>query len=231
MPTSFNLIRCSRIAAAVVCAFVTTTVAIVPVSPVSADAKLQRQSTLTGDHTKQKFLVGERIDVKNANVADDVFAAGQHLEFEASTAKNIIAAGMTLSMNGVNADELILAAGEIKLSGSVKDDIIAATCAFCPMGGRLHLKSDLQVGDDTRLVGREVIVDGRIGGTLKAMAQSFKLTGEVTGDARIEAKDIEFAPGARIGGDLLYASKSKPQIPEGIVQGEIRQVDAIFPFD
>ena len=38
-------------------------------------------------------------------------------------------------------------------------------------------------------------------------------------------------PGARIGGDLLYAGQNKPEVPEGaVVNGEIRQIETEMPI-
>jgi cytoskeletal protein CcmA (bactofilin family) len=190
------------------------------------------KDSLTGDHQKQQFLAGERVQVSNANVADDIFAAGQDLEFESVSAKLIIAAGASLSLQNVTADDLILAGGEIDLSGKVKDDVVAAVCPFCPVGGRLHLKSSMLIGDDARLAGREIIVDGRVGGDLYAAAQHFELSGGIVGNAKIEAERIVLESGARIGGDLRYAGPKEPELRDGaVVAGQIIKVESTIPFE
>jgi cytoskeletal protein CcmA (bactofilin family) len=219
---------------AVVAFLIAATVA-VPVPYMSAvadaDETAERIVTLTGDHQKQQFLAGERVEVTEANVADDVFAAGRDLLFEAVSAKYIIAAGRSLSFNGVSADDLILAGGQMDLSGNIADDVVAAACPFCPGAGRLHLTSSMQVGDDARLAGRDIVIDGRIGGDLFVAAQNFRLSGELVGNARIEAERIVLASGARIGGDLLYAGPTEPEVSEGaVVSGQIRQVQTAIPF-
>jgi cytoskeletal protein CcmA (bactofilin family) len=116
----------------------------------------------------------------------------------------IVAAGASLRFEDVEAEELILAGGEISFSGQVEDDVVAATCPFCPIHGRLHLKERAQIGDDARLAGREVVVDGRVGGNLYAAGQRVELSGQVGGDAAIEAERIVLKSGARIAGDLRY---------------------------
>ena len=74
-------------------------------------------------------------------------------------------------------------------------------------------------------------MDGRIGGDLYAAARQFRLSGEVVGNARIEADRIALAPGARIGGDLLYTSQTKPEVPDGaVIAGQVRQVESQLPF-
>ncbi len=196
------------------------------------DMKIKELVTVTGDHPKQQFAAGKRVEVSKARVADDIFAAGRDLTFEDVSAKNVIAAGMSLSLTNITADDLILAGGELTLSGNVKDDIIAAVCPFCPFGGRMHLMSTSQIGDDARLAGRDIAIDGRIGGDLYSASEQFKLSGEIVGNARIEAERIVLSDGARIGGDLVYSGPDKPEIAAGaIIAGETRQVESILPDD
>lgn len=209
-----------------------STVAAVIAAPISvANADDKTISTLSGDHQKQQIVTGERVEITNANVADDIFAAGREVIFETVSAKNVIAAGMSLSLKGIIADDLIVAGGRMDVSGNIKDDVIAAVCPFCPVMGRLNLTNGMQIGDDARLAGRDIAVDGRIGGDLYAAAQQFRLSGEVVGNARIEADRIAIAPGARIGGDLLYTSQTKPEVSDGaVIAGQVRKVESQLPF-
>lgn len=207
-----------------------TAVVAIPHSYADTDEKATKIATLSGKHQKQQFLAGERVEVNSATVADDIFAAGQDILFDDVSAKYVIAVGGSLIFKDVTAEDMILAGGQMDLSGNVKDDIVAAVCPVCPFGGRLHLSGDTQIGDDARLVGRDVDVAATIGGDLYAAAQQFTLSGEIAGTARIEAERITFAPGGRIGGDLFYASPTKPEIPEGVVAGQVRQVEMVTPF-
>jgi cytoskeletal protein CcmA (bactofilin family) len=190
------------------------------------------KDSLSGDHENQQFVAGERVEVTNANVADDIFAAGNDLKFDTVSAKLIVAAGASLWFRDVTADDLILAGGQMDLSGEVRDDIVAAVCPVCPVGGRLHLTDSMQIGDDARLVGREIVIDGRVGGDLFAVAQHFELSGNVAGDARIEAENIVLESGSRIDGDLRYAGPAEPEMRDGaIVAGQIIRVESTMPFD
>ena len=61
-------------------------------SPAYADEKDKEYVTLTGEHENQQFSAGKNIEITNANISDDVFAAGRDLTFDGVTAKQIIAA-------------------------------------------------------------------------------------------------------------------------------------------
>jgi len=227
-----HLVRCQHLSAIVIALLSACVIVALFSFAAAASEETSRLNTLSGDHQKQQFVAGMRVEVTEANVADDIFAAGQYVLFESVSAKNIIAAGMSLSLQGINAEDLILAGAQIDLSGHVTDDVIAAVCPFCPFGGRLHVKSTMQIGDDARLAGRDIAIDGRIGGNLFAAAQQFTLSGEIAGNARIEAEQIVLSPGARIAGDLLYASRTEPEILDGaIVTGQLRQVERQFSLD
>ena len=214
------------------------------------DDEVWARDSLSGSHHKQQFLAGERIEVNNATVDDDIFAAGNDLDFDTVVAKMIVAAGATLRFRDIKvsdlvlaagaslrfedieADELILAGGELSISGQVKDDVVAAVCPFCPFHGRLHLKERAQIGDDARLAGREVVVDGRVGGNLYAAGQRVALSGQVAGNAVIEAEHVVLESGARIAGDLRYASPNELEMRDGaMVAGQIERVEPHIPFE
>ncbi len=205
---------------------------------------------LSGSYQEQQFLAGERIDVSNATVSDDIFAAGNDVEFDTVAAQMIVAAGASLRFTDTKAEDLIVAAGaslqfedveagemmlaggELSFAGTVEDDVVAAVCPFCPIHGRLHLKQRAQIGDDARLAGREVIVDGSVGGNLYVAGQRVELSGKVGGNAAIEAEHIVLKSGTRIAGDLRYASPNEVEMRDGAtVGGQIIQVEPRIPFE
>ena len=120
----------------------------------------------------------------------------------------------------------------MELSGDISDDVIAAVCPFCPYGGKLHISGSMQIADDARLAGRDIIVDGRIGGDLHVISKNFRLSGEILGTASIESDRIVLAPSARIGGDLVYTGSAKPKLFDGaVVSGQIRQLKSDMSSD
>lgn len=190
------------------------------------------KDTLSGTHAKQQFLAGERVAVSNANVVDDIFAAGKEVKFDNTSAKLIVAAAASLWLTNVTAEDLILAGGQIDLAGTVNDDVIAVACPVCPVGGQVRVTKSMHIGDDARLVGREVQVDGTVGGHLYAAGQRVELSSEVGGNAKIEAEHIVLAPGAVVDGNLRWAGPNAPDIRDGaVVKGEIVEVEPMFPFD
>jgi hypothetical protein len=64
---------------------------------------------------------------------------------------------------------------------------------------------------------------GQIGDDLRVLAGTVAISGRVAGDAEITAREIRVAPGAVIGGDLLWRSNQPPIIAEDAqILGEVR---------
>jgi hypothetical protein len=185
---------------------------------------------LGGSHTDQQFVAGKEIRIE-ATVADDIFAAGGEVVFDGASAVNMIAAGRALTFRNTAAQDLIVGGGGLDFAGEVRDDMVAAVCPFCLFTSqRLHLRRGSVVGDDARLAGGEIELEGRIDGDLNAAGYRITLSGQVAGDANLLAKRIVVAPGARIGGNLNYASEHEPQIAaDAVIGGEIRRMEQQWP--
>lgn len=197
---------------------------VISIQPCAA-SDLPERAILSGLHNDQQFVAGEEVRVE-AEVTDDVFAAGWEVVFEGASAKNIIAAGHSLIFNDMRAQDVIAAGGGLEFGGEVADDMVAAVCPICPTASRrLHLRSESVIGDDARLAAGQMDLEGRIGGDLYAAARRITLSGQVEGNAELLAERIVLAPGARIGGNLIYRSESEVEIsPGAAVGGEIRRL-------
>ncbi|MGI9434680.1 MAG: hypothetical protein ACR2Q4_07625, partial [Geminicoccaceae bacterium] len=166
--------RRSAMAVALLLTIAMSTATVMYSSAVAED-KFKELVTITGDHQKQQFVFGERVEINQAKVGDDIFALGRDIVIQDASAKYIVAAGISHSLSGITTDDLILFGGQLSLSGNVTDDIVAAVCPFCPVHGRLHLAKTAQIGDDARLMGRDISIDGRIGGNLYAYGRLVRL--------------------------------------------------------
>lgn len=70
---------------------------------------------------------------------------------------------------------------------------------------------------------RLLTIDGKVTGNLKASAHWIVLNGEVTGDTRPVADQIELGPTARIGGALHHASREFKKADGAVVAGALTQ--------
>lgn len=82
-----------------------------------------------------------------------------------------------------------------------------------------------QTLDDVVVIDGHVNVAGRVTGDLIAISAPMRITGTVEGDVVALTDRAVIAPGARIGGDLLYADKRPRVAQDATVEGDTRRYD------
>jgi len=148
-------------------------------------------------------------------VAGDLYAAGCPISVDRPVGKDVVVAGCDINVTGEVGDDLRAAGGQVTLDGKVSGEAIVA-------GGKIVLTSGSVVAGRALLLGGEVAVDGKIGKDLKIYAGKITIQGEVEGDTRVMAREIEMRPGAKIKGNLSYASRDEIKMdPTAQVIGKI----------
>jgi hypothetical protein len=200
--------------------------AIALLDPATAQKIDRREVTLKGDHAKQQFAAGERVEI-SANVADDIFATGREIAITGARAQTLFAAAGSISMKESTVRDMFAAALGMEIHGVIEDDAMLAVCPICPHGsGRLLVGPQARIGDDARLVAGVIEIAGTIGGNLKATARRIVISGTVNGAADLRAKEIVIAAGARLGGELVARSPKKPEIASGAsIVGPVREIE------
>jgi cytoskeletal protein CcmA (bactofilin family) len=81
-----------------------------------------------------------------------------------------------------------------------------------------------QTADDVVVIDGAVSVAGTVRGDLVVVNGNLRISGTVNGDVVTFADRATLAPGARVGGDLVYADK-RPLVPGGAtVEGDVKRV-------
>jgi cytoskeletal protein CcmA (bactofilin family) len=81
-----------------------------------------------------------------------------------------------------------------------------------------------ETADDVVVIDGPVSVAGRVRGDLVVVSGALRISGTVDGDVVAVAERATLAPGARIGGDLIYGDK-RPVVPAGAtVEGDVDRV-------
>ena len=116
---------------------------------------------------------------------------------------------------------LILAAAPGSAAGQARDgssdDRVVIT-------GPVTIDRGERVGDVVVIDGR-VSVAGRVRGDLVVVNGAVRIAGAVDGDVVAVAGRATLAPGARVGGDLVYGDE-RPVVPRGAtVEGDVQRVD------
>ena len=143
-------------------------------------------------------------------VQGDLFAAGRRVDVEQAVDADGAIAGDTIDIKADIGEDLRSAARSINLDGSIGGDLLAA-------GATIKVAKSSTVSGPAFMAGGEVIIDGRLMKGAKVYARKIVISGEIDGNARLYGQEIILAKGAKIDGDLIYASEN-PLPPEQSAQ-------------
>ena len=164
---------------------------------------------------------------------DDLYAAGGEVRIEGAIAGAAVLAAGSADISGDVAGDVILAGGRINLAGGAGDDLRVAggsvqitgfvTDQATIAGGTVTIGPDSAIGGRTWIAAGDVAMAGQIGDDLRVVAGTAVISGRVAGNVDIAAREIRVAPGAIIGGDLVWRSNQPPVIAEDAqILGEVR---------
>jgi cytoskeletal protein CcmA (bactofilin family) len=198
--------------------------------------------------------------VIDEDVDDDLYVFAGSITVDATVHGDLIATGGEVVVNGVVEGDLWAAGGKIYVNGTVTDDVRIAGSDL-QVGPNGHVGDDVfaagfgfaaepnsSLASDVFVAGYQALLNGQIGGNVKAALAGLEISGHIVGDVQAEVAepDPEFeqfsmfmrmwspympaqivGPGLRISdkaqidGELTYTSPVTVQIPEGAVSGPI----------
>ncbi len=159
------------------------------------------------------YLAG-RVISSSATVIGDIFAAGETLKIAGSVDGGLTAAGQTIVVDGVITRGARLAGSSVDVAGHVERDLLVGSGVFT-------LEPEASIGQDLLFGAGTVVLRGEVGGNVRGGAEELIIEGTVTGNVDVEVGTLVIGPGANVGGDLTYSSRTEADIPADTVQGSI----------
>lgn len=174
-----------------------------------------------------QFRSGSVVNVRDAEILDDVLTWGGDISYEGRVLGDVISAGKTITLgDSATVDNSFMAFGQkVDVNGNVINSARVFAQDFTLRG---HVERNVMafaqnilidtrawVEKDVSFGCAQLIVRGRVGGNLSGGASSVTISGQIDGDAKIEAEKIVVLQGAIIGGRLRYTSKDEPKIEDG----------------
>lgn len=135
-------------------------------------------------------------------VPGDYSAMGGRVVVDQPVGGDVTVAGGAIDIRAPVGDDVRAAGGDVNIDSTVGGELFVTA-------GSITLARAAVIGRGVRLYGSDITVAGRVEGNLQATAQKITITGQVRGDVRLDAEDIELGPGARIDGALRYTSSSE----------------------
>lgn len=164
------------------------------------------------------YLGGGEVRVSRP-VPADLYAAGGTVVVAESVAEDAALTGGKVDVMASVGHDLRVAGGKVRIDARIGGDLVAA-------GGDVSISSGSSVGGDVMLAGGDVRFAGQAMKDVKLAGGRLVLAGEVRGNARLYGQEIRLEPGAKVLGDLVYASKHPLSDQElALVEGNVRRED------
>ncbi len=155
-------------------------------------------TTVVNDGTiDDDFIAAGQSVINNGHVNGDIIAAGRTLSLVGNTRGNIRAAGYDITLKGITAKNATIAANTISID---KSAVIYGT---------------------TMAAAQTVTVSGTLNRPLYAAGENIIIDGVVAGDVQVDARMLTVLPGAKISGNLSYASDNDANVAPGTVAGTV----------
>lgn len=189
-----------------------------------------------------------------AQAAEDKDQKIIHIPSSEIVTTNIYALADEITIDGIINGDLIALSKKITINGQIDGDLIAISPEIIingPIGGNVRVIGDnlsvnslvsrnitatalkialtekSQTSWDVYLAGKEILVNGKIDGSLKALAEQINLSGEINGDVDVKIPTKKEINGLRldttlIGGNLIYESPKIAEISDySSIKGEV----------
>lgn len=169
---------------------------------------------VTGAKTDVVFAAAHNVHVA-ATSSDDLFVAGHDIKLDTGSADHAFAAGQTITVTGDNARAFLTAGHDVTFeTGSAASDVLA-------FGNNVTFNPTFKIGGSAVVFGQDVHIQAPVGRDLTAGGQNVTIDSVVTGNVRVEGRNIVIGPNAKIGGDLSYRTTDKINIsPQATIAGK-----------
>jgi cytoskeletal protein CcmA (bactofilin family) len=191
------------------------------VAPVTARAAGFGQFTTA---ERQRLASGE-------SFSGDAYVFAEDTRIDGVLDGDLVAWTGNLEVNGEVIGDTIVGTWQYRLTGTARDSVrVFASSAI--IGGVIEgdlvaFTGHLTVEEGARITGNliacsgSVTIAGTVDGKLSLTGGEVEIDGTVGGDAHIEVDAVRLGPGARILGDLTYASRKDIEMDEGaMIAGE-----------
>lgn len=151
-------------------------------------------------------------------VNGDFSALGGRVVLDRAVADDALLLGGAVDVLAPVGEDLRAVGGDVSVESSVGGDVLAAA-------GTLRLTNAAQVGGRADLAGGDVLIGGRVVGSLNVRARRLVLNGPVGGDVQASVEELELGSKARVGGGLSYTASTFTQDPAAVVTGPLQRIE------
>ena len=163
--------------------------------------RVQRGETREGD----LYAFGGLVEIAG-HVRGDLIAGAQTVRTIGPIDGDLFAGARSVDIRGPVGDSTRIVGDQLTVDARIDGDLLAA-------GNQIQVLEGARVTGDVMAGGAFIRIDGTVDGDVTLAGGEIVITGVVRNNATLRADRIDLAPGASIGGDLNYRSRT-PLSPE-----------------
>ena len=163
--------------------------------------RVERGETREGD----LYATGALVEIAG-HLNGDLIAGAQTVRIIGPVDGDLFAGGRSVDIRGPVGDSTRIVGDLLTVDAPIDGDLVAA-------GNQIQVLEGARVTGDVLAAGAFVRIDGTVDGDVRLAGGEIVITGAVRNNATLRADRIDLAPGASIGGDLDYQSRT-PLSPE-----------------
>lgn len=162
-----------------------------------------------------RYVAGETV-VVDGTIDGDLFVVGNQVLVRGRVNGDVLGAGESLQITGQVGGDVRFLGQSVTVEGSVGGGLTASTAQ------RLWVSRDGRVGGTLLALAEGIIVDGQVGRDLRAAAERITVAGRVRGDVQVRASDVRALDGGEIAGTLEAWAPAPPEVAAGARVGGTR---------
>lgn len=158
------------------------------------------------------YAAGDRPSITTA-VSHDAFMAGNTLSLSAPVSGSAHLAGVTVNADAPVTGNLYAGGLTVEVSGPVAGSLSV-------LGNTMDVKPSATIGGNVRLAGGTVTLGAPVTGSALVSARSLTLSAPIGGDLNFYGGELEFGPGAKVGGTISIHAPKAIAVPASVAPPE-----------
>lgn len=165
----------------------------------------------TDSLTEETWVSAQQVHVNGA-ISNDLFATAPEIKLNGQFSGDAWCAGNDVTAAGTFANSMRILSQTVQIRGTHHGSVIA-------IGTTVKTDRIAKLYDDLLCMGKNVIIEGSVDGSVRVLADRVTLGGEIKGPVSITAQKIVVLPGTILNDNLTYTSSEELTLPSSVVPG------------
>lgn len=191
-----------------------------PIIRTGETVSVDSTQTLKGDF----YGFGSKV-VLSGGAENDAYLAGGTITLNALVQEDLTALGGVVGVYGDVGDDVRVFGGDVTIAKAVKGDVAV-------LGNRLTILSTGSVEGDVLFMGEELVIEGKVIGSIHGNANIARINAEIGGDVLLTTQTLfTIGSNAKIQGLVSYKSaQDVVRAQDAIIVGEVQKIPSDLDF-